>query len=69
MTAPAVAWQWVTEHYEWSDPPADGSAPVMPCRRCGVEVTWLTKHAAERHGDPIEVVAPVDGRPADRLKW
>lgn len=34
---------------------------MFRCRRCWQQVGYLTKHAAERHGDPIDVMPVVDG--------
>lgn len=52
---PAPDSEWIDANY-YVDP-LSGS---LRCRRCDRVVDWLTKHAAERHGDPIAVmpVAP-----------
>jgi hypothetical protein len=34
----------------------DAELRLIRCNRCGEWVTWLTKHAVERHGDDIPVV-------------
>jgi len=57
---------WITEHYR-TDVVAD--TPLLRCRRCDMVVTWLTKHAVERHGDPLDVVQPVLHREPIELLW
>ena len=44
---------WLNEHYL-----LDG-AEWPTCRRCGKPVGYVTKHAAKRHGDEIQVLPPV----------
>lgn len=51
--------QWADEHYELV-----GDPPEYKCRRCGAVVAYLTKHAAVRHGDDIEVM-PAKNRNAE----
>jgi hypothetical protein len=46
--------QWTEEHCELVEPELNRMS--YRCRRCGAEVGYLTKHAAERHGDAIEVM-------------
>ena len=53
--------QWIEEHYNFT---ADNR---LLCKRCGMEVTYVTKHARERHGDDVEVL-PVR-EPALADKW
>lgn len=48
--------EWVNDHYYFRALDED-SAPLIWCRRCGMEVTWVTRHAVARHGDPIKVVS------------
>lgn len=46
-------------------------ASGMTCKRCGMDqITWAEKHAAERHGDDIDV-EPIDPQYGDEkdLKW
>ena len=60
---------WLHDHYEtvlgeWQDN-ADGSvsrpmAKHLRCRRCQQPVYWVTKHAAVRHGDDVEVLPPTE---------
>lgn len=47
---------WFEAHY------STASGTVV-CRRCGEQVGYVTKHAAERHGDPIEVMPAVNDDP------
>lgn len=42
--------QWVKDNFH-------AESNFLVCNRCGKTVTWLTKHAKERHGDPVQVVA------------
>jgi hypothetical protein len=28
----------------------------LRCKRCGQVVDWVTRHAAEKHGDDVEVI-------------
>jgi hypothetical protein len=53
--------RWINEHYEFA------GGDLFRCKRCGQPVGYLTKHARERHGDPIEVL-PVKV-PALADKW
>lgn len=54
---------WVRANYvERENWEADG-LPVLACRRCGQSVGYLTKHAAERHGDQIEVLPATNSNP------
>ena len=48
-TADFVA--WMSQHCH-----VDPDRGQTTCRRCGRRVTYLTKHAVVRHGDPIEVM-------------
>lgn len=50
---------WIGEHYDWVESPL-GLAPQLVCKRCRKPVGYVTKHAAERHGDDIEVMPPVN---------
>lgn len=54
---------WVDEHYE-PDPTRDTS--LWRCRRCGI-VDYVTKHAAARHGDGVEVLPPA--KPEQHHIW
>lgn len=39
----------------------DHGQMTIACRICG-EPSWqITRHAAERHGDPVEVMTPLPG--------
>lgn len=46
---------------------ADPELRVLRCNRCGEIVTWVTRHAAERHGDNIEVMPMLE--PASVGLW
>ena len=37
----------------------DEDLDVLRCIRCQEVVTWVTRHAAERHGDDVEVMPPL----------
>lgn len=57
---------WYREHYDLDDHVVvegeDGEKTALArCRRCGTPTGWITKHAVERHGDPIEVIQPAPG--------
>lgn len=53
----AIDSAWIDKHYEFkADSENPDRPPVLRCRRCGVEVGYLTKHAAVRHGDDVEVL-------------
>lgn len=49
---------WLDAHYVMFD---EAGRPRPVCRRCGLPVAYVTKHAAVRHGDAIEVM-PVRNR-------
>lgn len=58
MTTPLVSPQanfmaWLNRHYDTVDSP---TGPYLACTRCGDRVSYVTKHAAVRHGDHIEVM-------------
>ena len=53
--------QWINEHYDFV---TDDGTPRLSCRRCGTAVTYVTKHAVVRHGDPIEIMPVSDGNEA-----
>lgn len=48
---------WLEQHYESLLDKHEG--PDFRCRRCGAQVSYVTKHAAVRHGDNIEVMPVV----------
>lgn len=50
---------WLVEHYDTAE---DSAGHHLVCKRCRQRVGWVTRHAAERHGDAIEVMAPVEGK-------
>lgn len=54
--------EWMNEHYRWDE---TVSPPVLRCKRCDMEVSYLTKHAVVRHGDDIEV-HPLDPYRSER---
>jgi hypothetical protein len=54
MTPQESFGQWTDENYELVG--VETNQMAYRCRRCGAEVGYLTKHAALRHGDPIEVM-------------
>lgn len=57
---------WLERHYRMS---AD-NPPGFICRRCGAQVNYLTKHAAEAHQDDIEVMPVLHAEDAKfKLKW
>lgn len=50
---------WLNEHYETFNAdlsPATDEGPDWVCKRCGMRVGYVTKHAVVRHGDDIEVM-------------
>lgn len=47
---------WLEQRYDTPDDPHG----QYVCKRCGQEVSYLTKHAAVRHGDDIEVMPAVN---------
>jgi hypothetical protein len=49
---------WWDAHYT-----ADDGGRTSICRRCGQSVGYVTKHAAERHGDLIEVMPVTNDDP------
>ena len=53
---------WIEEHYD-----TDDERMAFICKRCHQEVSYVTKHAKERHGDDIKVL-PVR-EPALADKW
>lgn len=55
---------WMDERYELVESPL-GLAPDLVCRRCRKRVGYVTKHAAVRHGDDVEVMPPVNLAMAD----
>lgn len=55
---------WMDDHYEYVESPL-GLAPHLVCRRCRKRVGYVTKHAAVRHGDDVEVMPPVNLAMAD----
>ena len=61
--------KWVQEHYRLGPDKDNGSAPDMLCNRCNQPVQWLTKHAVQRHGDPITVVQPERPEPPGGWLW
>jgi hypothetical protein len=48
---------WIEEHYDLGYDPTIRDY-YRRCRRCGMDVWAVTKHAAHVHGDPIEVMPP-----------
>lgn len=56
---------WWQEHYDTITVPGRVS---LRCKRCSVPVFHVTRHAAEVHGDPIEVM-PVKVSEASRKRW
>lgn len=52
--------RWAAEYYDHFD---ESGQPNFVCKRCGMIVGYLTKHAAVRHGDPIEVMPAVNDNP------
>lgn len=44
----------------------DRDGDDLRCKRCGELVDWVTKHAAERHGDDIEVMPSLGHTPNPR---
>lgn len=60
---------WIQRNYRMGEPGPEGGPPPMVCRLCNAEVDWLTRHAAERHGDAVEVLPTVRPEPAGGWKW
>lgn len=52
--------EWVRENFH-------AESNFLVCNRCSMTVTWLTKHAKERHGDPVQVVARPGFNPEGEL--
>jgi hypothetical protein len=59
---PANLAAWMDDHYEQVDSPF---GPYLVCLRCRKRVGYVTKHAAVRHGDDVEVMPPVNLAMAD----
>lgn len=53
---------WINDHYDTVESPF-GS--YLACKRCRKRVGYVTKHAAVRHGDDVEVMPPVNLAMAD----
>lgn len=56
---------WLAEHYDMANPNGGAAldgGPDFVCKRCGDRVSYVTKHAAVRHGDDIEVMPAVNGK-------
>jgi len=66
---PPLSWAWLEDHYEYRPlPPTLDSR--LHCRRCGIEVNYVTKHAVERHGDTdIQVYPTVTDKTEGGWKW
>lgn len=47
----------------------DESGEFFRCRRCNMCVSYMTKHAVERHGDPIEVMPPINANKQLAEMW
>ncbi len=48
---------WIDENYDRAESPF---GQHLVCRRCRERVGYVTKHAAVRHGDDVEVMPPVN---------
>lgn len=57
---------WLNIFYDTFDPdghPATDGGPDFVCKRCGQRVGYVTKHAAERHGDNVKVMPVTNDNP------
>jgi hypothetical protein len=61
---PAQLTAWMDEHYDLVESPL-GLMPHLVCKRCRKRVGYVTKHAAVRHGDDVEVMPAMDLSLAD----
>lgn len=63
MTKTFDLYAFIDELYE-----PDFDSGAFRCKRCGQIVDWVTKHAAVKHGDDVQVMPPLN-KTVTQARW